>query len=281
MDRMVREYRVDWLKIDYNMDVGGGCDRTDHGHGAGDGHYRHVMGLYEVIDALRARHPHLLVESCSSGGLRIDLGTLQHFPVSFLSDKNTSAHTLQVFWGALDMLAPNAALVWSWSQTRGAFPSFNLMDPDLSPERLDYSVRTGMLGMFGMSQRLPEMPDWVRERYAHHVDVYRKRIAPLVRAADVYRLTGQPLQEGGGDRWCAFQYAMPEGNGAVFAFRLPGGEPARRLRLHGLEPEATYSVEWDLSDRREDVSGKSLMQEGILLEGLPEEGSALIFLQRR
>src|SRR5690606_25062592 len=41
LDRLIREHGCDWIKLDFNLDPGAGCDRTDHGHGAGDGLYAH------------------------------------------------------------------------------------------------------------------------------------------------------------------------------------------------------------------------------------------------
>lgn len=89
-----------WIKVDFNLDPGCGCTRTDHGHGAGDGLYHHYMGLYEVLDEFRADHPDVLVEACSSGGLRLDTGLIRHLHFAFLSDPDWTEHHLQVVHGA-------------------------------------------------------------------------------------------------------------------------------------------------------------------------------------
>ena len=86
MDALVTTVGARWVKLDFNVDPDAGCTRTDHGHGAGDGLLRHYQGLYDVLDELRRRHPGLLLEACSSGGLRIDLGLARHVHAFFLSD---------------------------------------------------------------------------------------------------------------------------------------------------------------------------------------------------
>lgn len=288
---LITDYCADWIKIDFNLDPGAGCNRTDHGHGDGDGLHQHYIGLYEVFDRIRAEFPEVLLESCSSGGLRIDLGILQHVHAAFLSDPDWPEHSLQVFWGASEMLPPDACLHFSYSDWVGDHPSqrFKPDDPSLTPGRLDYFIRTGMLGAFGISQRLPILPDWVAERFQAHAALYRETIKRFVREADVYRLTEQPLRDGLGDRWAAFQYAMPDRSEMLlFVFRLDGGEAERTIRLEGLESDAFYALEeiGGAGDGGEAAfnpvwTGRRLMSEGLTFGHLPEENSSLIYIRRK
>lgn len=68
MSQLITETGARWIKLDFNIDPDAGCTRTDHGHGAGDGLFRHYEGLYAVLDAVRERHPDIMLESCSSAG---------------------------------------------------------------------------------------------------------------------------------------------------------------------------------------------------------------------
>ena len=52
--------------------------------------HRYIMGLYEVLDKLTTAFPHILFESCASGGNRFDLGMLCYMPQIWASD-NTDA----------------------------------------------------------------------------------------------------------------------------------------------------------------------------------------------
>lgn len=279
IDQLISRYALDWVKVDFNIDPGAGCNRTDHGHGANDGLYLHVLALYEVLDRVRSRHPDVFLEGCASGGLRLDLGLLGHVHGVFLSDPDTPVHNLRLIWGALEMFAPEVCLHWMWSETRGAFPSFDLHSPDVSKRDLDFAVRTGMLGLFGLSHKLPDMPAWAVERVRHHIAVYRKHIAPILGQCVIYRLTGQPADEGGGDRWCAFQYSAGE-DSVVFVFRLAGADKERRLRLRGLDAHAMYTLSRDESEWVVEQTGEALMSQGLLAGDLPEMGSDLIFVSR-
>ena len=112
LERLISEYHCDWIKLDFNLDPGAGCNRRDHGHGAGDGLYAHYQGYYALLTAIRSRYPHVVLENCSSGGLRIDLGLARHTHMAFLSDPDWPEHSLQCFWGASLILAPAALLHW-------------------------------------------------------------------------------------------------------------------------------------------------------------------------
>jgi len=191
LERLITEYRCEWIKLDFNVDPGAGCARMDHGHGAGDGLYEHYLGYYRTLEKIRARHPGVILENCSSGGLRIDLGILQQTHLTFLSDPDWPEHGLQLFWGASTMLAPEVLLHWGWSEWIHEHPNqtFDPRDPDLEQHQLDYYVRISMLAGSGFSQRLPELPRWVADRYAYHIKMYKDHIRRFIRSADVFRLT--------------------------------------------------------------------------------------------
>ena len=281
LDRLVVEHGADWIKLDFNLDPGAGCDRTDHGHGAGDGLFEHYRGYYSVLERFRQRHPQVLLENCSSGGLRIDLGILRHLHTTFLSDPDWPEHSLQLFWGATLMLAPDACLRWSyceWLTTHRA-QLFNPRDPALQAHQFDYYTRIAMMSGFGVSQRLPDLPDWMAERLAHHVQTYRDLVRPFVRTGDLYRLTAQPRRWGEGDRWAAFQLATTnDDRHLLFVFRLPGGERERVITLRGLAEDRVYPMRWIDEERFEERTGGELMGDGIVFTGLREEESALLLI---
>ncbi|MHB0875502.1 MAG: alpha-galactosidase [Anaerolineae bacterium] len=284
LEHLIVDYNVDWIKLDFNLDPGAGCNRTDHGHGAGDGLFEHYRGYYDVLDRLRRQYPDVVLENCSSGGLRIDLGMAEHTHMTFLSDPDWPVHDLQLFWGATCMLAPDVCLHWSFSHWRGnqdrtPEQQFDPASPKLTRAALDYYTRISMLNWFGYSQRLPDAPEWVQERWAGHVRAYQTRVRRFVRSANLQRLSAQPRRSGGGDRWQGFLYVMPDAQeAALFVFRLPGAAASQDIRLCGLIAERVYTLEDADSGRTWQATGEELMDAGLTFDALPEEGSALIYL---
>ncbi|HEY0700421.1 MAG TPA: alpha-galactosidase, partial [Micromonospora sp.] len=84
LDTLVREYSISYLKWDHNRDL------IDAGHGPTGraGVHAQTRALYRLLDTLRSRHPGLQIESCASGGGRVDLGILERTDRVWASDCN-------------------------------------------------------------------------------------------------------------------------------------------------------------------------------------------------
>ena len=52
----------------------------------GEFFHRYMMGLYDILERIFIPRPHILLESCSSGGNRFDLGMLCYSPQIWTSD---------------------------------------------------------------------------------------------------------------------------------------------------------------------------------------------------
>lgn len=272
MDTLITTTGARWIKLDFNIDPDAGCTRTDHGHGAGDGLFRHYEGLYAVLDEVRERHPGLMLESCSSGGLRIDLGLARHVHGFFLSDPDYTEHHLQVLWGARRMLPPVGILHWSWSQWRGDYPASQLDWEAVTADEFDRMLRAAMLHRFGVSLRLPELRADLLERLRMHVALFTDVVAPFVRDGVLRPLTATPERGGFGERAPAIQIAAP-GDGAerhlVASFVLDGGERRASVAPRGLDRERDYRVTDLATGRTTEVAGSALTTDGIPLDGGP------------
>ena len=228
MARLVRLTKADWIKLDFNVDPGLGCSRGDHGHQAGMGLYAHVQAYLHLLDRLRAEFPHLVVENCSSGGLRLDLAMLAHTDVCFLSDPDETAHSLQCFlW--LAFLPPERLLHWAWSETR-RYPDGSHVFPGLAAERLPDALPGAMLHPFGFSRDLTALTDMQRRAIAGAIARYRRDMAPMIPRGTIRLETPPPLRTGerAGDDGRRF----PETPGP-WVCRLEAEGRAARLTLHG------------------------------------------------
>lgn len=279
MSTLISTTGARWIKLDFNIDPDAGCTRTDHGHGAGDGLLRHYEGLYAVLDAVRERHPEILLESCSSGGLRIDLGLARHVHGFFLSDPDYTEHHLQVLWGVRHLLPPIGILHWSWSQWRGDYPPSRRDWATLGTDEFDRMLRAAMVHRFGVSLRLPELRPELLERLREHVALFRAELVPFVRDGVLQPLTASPERGGFGERAPSIQVSHPDGRVLLAVFVLEGGVRPAGVRLQGLEPNTTYRVR-DLADgdvRR--MSGVELIEDGLAVLGDDPVTSWLLIIE--
>jgi alpha-galactosidase len=74
MDSILAEYDIGYVKWDHNREL---VDPGHHPEGT-PGVHDQTLALYRLLDELKARHPGLEIESCSSGGGRVDLGIIDH-----------------------------------------------------------------------------------------------------------------------------------------------------------------------------------------------------------
>jgi alpha-galactosidase len=133
-----------------------------------------------------------------------------------------------------------------------------------------YSVRSFYLPSFGMGQL-------TRENAESQKKAYREcgKIAPCMLFGYYYPLTPYSLRR---DQWIAWQFDRPEtGEGVVQVFRRPESrEGARRLKFHGLAPEAVYRVvNFDKAGSTE-IAGRELLENGFAIVIKDQPGSAII-----
>ena len=81
-DQVIRDSKVDYIKWDHNKLL------IDPGHNGVAAVHEQTLAIYRLFDELKRRNPGLEIESCSSGGARIDLGMVQHVDRFWGSDCN-------------------------------------------------------------------------------------------------------------------------------------------------------------------------------------------------
>ncbi|MCQ4079629.1 alpha-galactosidase [Streptomyces sp. RB6PN25] len=82
LDALLTEYPITYLKWDHNRPL------VEAVHDGAAGVHRQTRAVYALMDQLRAAHPGLEIESCSSGGGRVDLGIIEHTDRVWASDTN-------------------------------------------------------------------------------------------------------------------------------------------------------------------------------------------------
>ncbi|WP_081687146.1 alpha-galactosidase [Glycomyces tenuis] len=87
---IVGEYRLDYIKWDQNRDL------IEAVHDGRANVHRHTEAVYRLLDRLRKRHPDLEIESCASGGARVDLGILDRTDRIWASDTNDPIERLAI-----------------------------------------------------------------------------------------------------------------------------------------------------------------------------------------
>ncbi len=110
VERLIDEYGVSFFKIDYNVTTGIGTDL--HADSPGDGLLEHVRCLYGWYRDLYQKYPDLVIESCSSGGQRMDYGLLQGQSLQSISDQTDYLFNALIAANTAFAVAPEQAGMW-------------------------------------------------------------------------------------------------------------------------------------------------------------------------
>ena len=101
------EANIDYVKWDMNRHISDAYSPTLANQG--EFYHRYIIGLYDVLARIFRPRPQILLESCSSGGNRFDLGMLCFSPQVWSSDDTDAMERLKIQEG-LSYLYPFSAM---------------------------------------------------------------------------------------------------------------------------------------------------------------------------
>ena len=226
MSAIIAEHDIDYVKWDHNRDLVEAGDRTTVRPRV----HAQTLAVYALMDELRRRHPALEIESCSSGGGRIDLEVLQRTDRVWASDCIDALERQQIQrWTGL-LLPPE--LVGSHVGAPTAHTTHRR-------HSLAFRAATALFGHFGIEwdlrtaskDELSELADWV--------DLY-KRERDLIHTGTTVHCDVPEAH------YWAHGVVSPDRDRALFALvALDTGVAAQpgRIRLPGLDPDVVYRIE--------------------------------------
>ena len=218
------EYRIDYIKWDHNRDLTEAGTQTDGGR---PGVHAQTLALYRLLDEIRTAHPALEIESCSSGGARVDLGVLERTDRVWVSD-NIDPHDRQRMLRWTAQLVPPEYL--------GSHIASGRSHTTGRQHDLGFRAATAVFGHLGIewdlgrasAAELAELRAWVAF-YKDHRD--------LLLAGDLVRMDGTD------EHVLVHGVVAPDRSRALFAFAPTDSlypDPSGRLHFRGLDPERTY-----------------------------------------
>ncbi|HEY9162303.1 MAG TPA: alpha-galactosidase [Desulfomonilia bacterium] len=225
--------------------------------------HRFVLGLYGILDTLTAKFPHILFESCASGGGRTDPGMLAYMPQTWISDDTDAFERIKIQHGTSIVYPPISIEVHV-----SASPNHQIhrMTPVMT------RLHAGMAGNFGFEIDASKLTSQERELIKTNIALY-KEIRPIVQFGRFYRILS-PF-EGNETAW--IYVTEDKAKAVLFYFKKTAGahEPFKILKLKGLDQAKNYT----LVGLNQSFSGDTLMNAGINTPGvIGDFGSSMIRL---
>ncbi|MFC1677731.1 alpha-galactosidase [Planctomycetota bacterium] len=288
MSRLVDTYDLAWMKIDFNFRLGIDPYGTEFSNYCGK--------WYELLDELRVKYPEVFFEGCTSGGLRLEIGSLRHFDGHFLSDNVNPSDVLRIYQQTLLRLPPGRFTKWVVLRAVGkSIPQYGL-PVDEAPMSfvtpagcgaiwelsetvgVDFAVRGALAGMLGFSGDIAGLPKETKERLFYHTEFYKKWREFIV-GSTAHLLTPVKLKDDH-TGWAAIQLNNPQSKVSLLCvYRLDDACEEKTFCLRGLEAESKYSitVEHKSSMKAEPLTGLELMTAGLRIK-LPQRNDAAVYV---
>jgi len=237
LDGFIKDYGVDIYRQDFNLRMDRGCpaqcwQETEEDDRIGAVENLHIQGYYRMWDALLARNPGLLIDSCASGGRRNDLETMRRSVPLHYTDVGYGNHPIKLkqHRQMFEWIPYFRAHNMNWCAPDGSYAKTNR-----APDRFSYYA--------AMAPALTDMTRFDADEQAfalaREMQAIWRKAAQRMLDTDYYPLTECRKRS---DDFYAAQFHDPE-TGTGLVHTLNGATATEEhfvLQLKGLQPDARY-----------------------------------------
>ncbi len=247
MAKLLREAKISYVKWDMNRSISEPFSLALPADRQGEFFHRYILGVYDLYERLTSEFPHVLFESCASGGGRFDPGLLYYAPQCWTSD-DTDAHERLLIQYGTSLCYPVSSM--------GAHVSIVPNHQVFRKTPLKTRANVACFGTFGYELDLNRLTEEERAEVREQVK-FMKEYRELLQFGTFYRLQS-PFE----NNYAAWMVVSEDKNTAVVgSYKTLNGVncPYRRVRLAGLDADKIYTV-----NEQEVHSGGELMHIGLI-----------------
>ncbi len=274
---LVEEYAIDYIKWDMNRNL------VLAGDGARARAASQPAALYQLLDDIQAACPELEIETCSSGGARVDVGILTRTGRVWTSDNIDPIERARIQAGFLRVYPP---------EIMGAHVGHKTAHLTGRETSLHTRAIVALQGQYGFEIDARRLDAAERRALAYYTDLYKTHRGWLAESR-YYRLDSSD-----DSLWASSQVAK-DGSICLATVAAGSAHPHSRtghLKLMGLAPDGHFVVTLE-SNNQNDIAafsralpdwlvgkasstGELLMRIGLPLPIMPPQSALLICCRR-
>jgi alpha-galactosidase len=169
MARLVNEYGVGYIKMDYNADTLQGTETNADSFGQGllDHNRAHLAWLEGILN----RYPDLVIENCGSGGGRADYAMLSRLQLQSMTDQENYLKLPAILVGASAAVLPEQLAIWS-------YPLANA-----DADQASFNMVTAMMCRIHQSGRLDSLSPQAYAQVTEGIRIYKEVLRKHIPAA--------------------------------------------------------------------------------------------------
>lgn len=228
------EGKVDYVKWDMNRLISEPYSSHLSPDQQGELFHRHILGVYDLYNRLVSAFPHILFESCASGGGRFDLGLLYFAPQTWTSDDTDPVERLYIQNGT-SYLYPLA--------TMGSHVAADINHQTLRKTSLSYRSDVALFGTYGYEMDVTLLSDDEKNIIKKQI-IFFKKHWDLIHKGSFYRLESPviPSKKNVNDllSWMVVSEDKKQAMVGVYQILTKPSPNVQRIYLRGLDPKGEY-----------------------------------------
>lgn len=249
-ERMIN-YGFRYFKIDYNVDCAPGCSNS--GDSLGQGLVEHVRGYYQWIDELRANHPEIIIENCSSGGMRLEYGMLSHTDLGSITDQEDWKDIGTVAFGLSHIIHPSQMGTWVNGRSHH------------DEQTINFSLVNAMFGRMHLSGDIESFEPWQMNLYKEGVEFY-KSYRHILDAPIVY-YHKEEVKHSMYQGWNVLEMVDTHKDITILcSWRYESDIDRENILLHHIDKNKSYSVTSFPSKEKLILKGSQIVENGFKVE---------------
>lgn len=168
---MLKQYGFEYIKVDYNDNLGIGVDGAES---YGEALRQSILASQEFFREIKRECPDIVIENCSSGGHRLEPSMMELVSMASFSDAHECVSIPIIAANVHRAILPEQSQIWA------------VIRKEDSIERITYSMANTFLGRMCLSGDIEELTAEQWEKIDDAITFYKK-VSHIIRDGKSYR----------------------------------------------------------------------------------------------
>lgn len=155
----MKDNNVGYLKVDYNANIGLGCDGAES---LGEGLRQQMLAVRDFFKRMKQEIPELIIENCASGGARLDPMMMGVTAMSSFSDAHECIEVPIVAANVQYLISPRQSQIWC------------VLKETFDNAHMQYIISAGFLGRLCWSGHIDKLTDHQMDMLYSAERMYKK-----------------------------------------------------------------------------------------------------------
>ncbi|MGG6310659.1 glycoside hydrolase family 36 protein [Paenibacillus macerans] len=232
----MKEHGFGYLKVDYNDNLGIGCDGAES---LGEGLREQMQAVQDFFRLIKQEVPDIVIENCASGGHRLEPSMVGLTSMSSFSDAHECEEIPMIAANMHRVILPRQSQIWA------------VLRKNDSSQRLVYSLASTMLGRMCLSGDIHELNEeqW---KIVDEAIAFYKLVSPIIKEGTTRRFGPSVHSYRHPKGWQGIMRISKQGSHMMAVVHTFGGDVPESIKLP-LPAFGHYEITQVFSDKNADV----------------------------